>query len=149
MKPDMVVPRRREINTRTMKNITLTLLLTTSIVTAQFNKYLKSFNKATGLELETTIVFGDFKDYGWESKATAIAVPSRALIVVNRQKWVQASSSSKWAVMYHELGHIIGYRHNDEPGSLMFYKQRSDITQAQYNEKKAKFLKEYHNSKLH
>ena len=128
-----------------MHRLILIALLYTLPTQAQFGKYLKSFNKATGLELETTIIFGNFEDYGWKSNATAIAVPSRGLVVVNRQKWVQASSSSKWAVMYHELGHIIGYGHTDNVDDLMYYMQRSDITQSQYKAKKYKFLKELNN----
>ena len=117
------------------------LLLFTITSNAQFGKYLTSFNKATNLELTTKIVYGDFEDYGWKSNAAAIASMSMNIVVVNKQKWSEMSSSSRWAVMYHELAHIIGYRHTDDPDDLMYYIQRANLTQAEYFKQRNKFLK--------
>ena len=94
---------------------------------AQFDKYTDSFAQFFDVEVDTLILFSPLK-----GKQTAVAIPSRKLILVDKHRFNSLpSAAARWWVMYHELAHV-ELKQKHAPLGLMYYTHPEVVSQQEF-----------------
>ena len=80
------------------------------IVDKEFHKYIFSFEKYTGEEVTTNILFTSQLPL---SKA-GVYSPNAHTIFINRDLWGTMDMMMRYYLIYHEVGHSLGLEHSDK-----------------------------------
>lgn len=114
-----------------MRRLFILVMLSSFIANAQFKRYVKSFERYYNVKTKVVVMYYPLKF------KTAIAIPSRAMIIVDPKKFQSLGRHARRWVMYHELLHA-HFRMSHRDDGLMHWKHPSNVTKLRFEQERYK-----------